>query len=96
MKNGGRILWNVAAICETHKTPCLTGRHLVRGGLDSPFDGPVVPFEAMVEYHPISAKDLSRLHQFGPKKSCQVYPRLCIVRGVNLERRHDGVGDGRI
>ena len=31
------------------------------------FNGPVIPFGAMVEYHPISAKDLSRLHQFGPK-----------------------------
>ena len=30
-------------------------------------DGPVIPFGAMVEYHPISAKDLSRLHQVGPK-----------------------------
>ena len=32
-----------------------------------PFDGPVIPFGAMVQYHPISAEDLSRLHQFGPK-----------------------------
>ena len=32
-----------------------------------PFNGPVIPFGAMVEYHPISAKDLLRLHQFGPK-----------------------------
>ena len=32
-----------------------------------PFNGPVMPFGAMVEYHPISAKDLSRLHRFGPK-----------------------------
>ena len=32
-----------------------------------PFDGPVIPFGAMVEDHHISAKDLSRLHQFGPK-----------------------------
>ena len=32
-----------------------------------PFDGPVIPFGAMVECHPISAKDPSRLHQFGPK-----------------------------
>ena len=30
-----------------------------------PFNGPVTPFGAMVEYHPISAKDQSRLHQFG-------------------------------
>ena len=32
-----------------------------------PFNGPVIPFGTMVEYHPISAKDQSRLHQFGPK-----------------------------
>ena len=30
-------------------------------------NGPIIPFKAVVEYHPISAKDLSRLHQFGPK-----------------------------
>ena len=32
-----------------------------------PIDGPVIPFWAMVEYYPISAKDMSRLHQFGPQ-----------------------------
>ena len=32
-----------------------------------PFDGLVTPFGAMVESHPISAKDQSRLHQFGSK-----------------------------
>ena len=32
-----------------------------------PFNGPVVPFGAMVEYHRVSAKDQSRLHQFGVK-----------------------------
>ena len=32
-----------------------------------PFNGPVIPFGATVEYHPVSAEDLSRLHQFGPK-----------------------------
>ena len=31
------------------------------------FNGPVIPFGAMVECHPISAKDISRLHQFGPQ-----------------------------
>ena len=33
----------------------------------TPVDGPVVSFGAMVEYHPISVEDLSRLHQLGPK-----------------------------
>ena len=32
-----------------------------------PFNGPVNPFGAMVEYHLFSVKDLSALHQFGPK-----------------------------
>ena len=32
-----------------------------------PFNGPVVPFGAMVEYHPISAEGQSRIHQFGKK-----------------------------
>ena len=32
-----------------------------------PFNGPVIPFGTMVEYHLISVKDPSRLHQFGPK-----------------------------
>ena len=32
-----------------------------------PFTGPLTPFGATVEYHLISAKDLSRVHQFGPK-----------------------------
>ena len=54
-----------------------------------PFTGPAIPFGAMVEYHPISATDLSRLHQLGPK----VLPESFSVmhfRGWNLERRHYG------
>ena len=30
--NGGRIPWNVTAICETFKISCLMGRHPMRGG----------------------------------------------------------------
>ena len=32
-----------------------------------PFKGPKNPFGAMVEYHTISPRDQSRLHQFGKK-----------------------------
>ena len=28
---------------------------------------PYVPFGSLVEYHPITAKDQSRIHQFGKK-----------------------------
>ena len=29
--------------------------------------GPIIPFESLVEYHRITAKDQSRIHQFGKK-----------------------------
>ena len=37
-----------------------------------PLNGPVIPFGALIEYHFIPAKDISRLHQFCPK----VLPRI--------------------
>ena len=67
VKNSGRIPWNATAICETYKISCLSENGGPIRGFGVPFNGPVIPFGAMVEYHPISAKDLSRLHQFGPK-----------------------------
>ena len=57
-KNGGRIPWNVTAICETFK--------ILRRS-EIPFNGQSIPFGAMVEYHPVSSKDQSRIHQFGKK-----------------------------
>ena len=96
MKKGGRIPWNVIAICETFiqdllsdgKTP-----HERRFGI--PFNGPGIPFGAMVEYHTISAEDLSRLHQFVHQfvhQFClaRYIPWIRLVRGGNLERRHYG------
>ena len=32
-----------------------------------PFKGPIIPFGSLVEYHPITAKDQSKMHQFGKK-----------------------------
>ena len=32
-----------------------------------PFKGPIIPFGAMVEHHPISARDQSGIHQCGKK-----------------------------
>ena len=31
------------------------------------FFGPIIPFGSLFEYYPISAKDLSRIYQFGKK-----------------------------
>ena len=54
-----------------------------------PFNGPVMPFGVMVEYHPVSAKDQSRLQQFG-KSLARYISWLCVTRAVYLERRHYG------
>ena len=32
-----------------------------------PFKGPIIPFGSLVEYFPFTAKDQSRIHQFGKK-----------------------------
>ena len=67
-----------------------------------PLNGPVIPFGAMVEYHPISAKDYSRLHQFGAKVLPGKFLSCALYAGRNLERRHFGRrhsrfgGEGRI
>ena len=67
MKNGRRSLWNVTAICENIQDLLSDGKTPYERRFGMPFNRPVIPFGAMVEYHPISAKDLSRLHQIGPK-----------------------------
>ena len=53
-------LRNVQDLFSDEKAP-----HERRFG--APFKGPVISFGAMAEHHPISAKDLSRLHQCGSK-----------------------------
>ena len=50
------------------------------------FKGPVIPFGAMVEYHPVSAKDLSSLHQFGPN----VLPRKIFENTLHAGRTWKG------
>ena len=50
-----------------HSRYLVSWEYTLRKAVRNAFDGPVVPFGAMVEYHPISAKDQSGLHQFGSK-----------------------------
>ena len=53
-------LRNIQDLLSDGETPC-------EGRFGIPLNGPVILFGAVVEYCHISAKDLSRLHQFGPK-----------------------------
>ena len=58
-------LRNVTDLLSDGKTP-------YERRFGQPFKGPIIPFGSLVEYHPITAKDQSRIHQFGKK----VLPRL--------------------
>ena len=51
-------LRNVTDLLSDGKTP-----YEKRFG--QPFNGPIIPFGSLVEYHPVTAKDQSRIHQFG-------------------------------
>ena len=72
MKIGGQILWNAITICEMTKACWQTGNLKMNEDFGKPFNGPIIPFGSLVEYYLISAKDQSRIHQFGKK----VLPRL--------------------
>ena len=61
---------NIQDLLSDGKTPCER-----RFGM--PFNGPVIPFGSMVEYHPISAKDIPCNHPFwitspGPKNRIRI------------------------
>ena len=62
-KNGGRIPWSAIAICETYKTYCLM-RNTLRTAIRRTIQRTKIPCGLKFEDRPISAKDLSRLHQF--------------------------------
>ena len=53
-------LRNVTDLLSDGKTP-------YERRFGQPFKGLVIPFGSLVEYHPITAKDQSRIHQFGKK-----------------------------
>ena len=67
MKIGGQILLNVKPICETFKISCLMGKHHTKDVLENHSKDRIIPFGSLVEYYPVTAKDQSRIHQFGNK-----------------------------
>ena len=53
-------LRNIQGLLSDGKTP-------YERRFGKPYKGPIIPFGSLVEYYPISAKDQSRIHQFGKK-----------------------------
>ena len=95
-------LGNVIAICEMSKDLLADGQTPYKKRVGEPFKRPIIPFGAMIEYYPVSAREQSRLHQFGKKVLPGIFLGYEPHRGGNLERRHyecgyRGIGkDGRI
>ena len=63
--------WADSMGCYTHlrniQDPLSDGKTPYERRFGQPFEGPIVPSGPLVEYHPISAKDQSRIHQVGKK-----------------------------
>ena len=79
-RSGGMIPWNVIVVCEMFKTSYQMGNTPCERRFGEAFEGPAIPFGLMMESHPISAKDRSRLHQHGNN----VLFWTCIARGENF------------
>ena len=60
-------LRNVTDLLSDGKTP-------YERRFGKPFEGLIIPFGSLVEYHPITSKDQSRIHQFGKKVLPGLFP----------------------
>ena len=67
MKVGGQILWNVYTYLRNVTDHLSDGKTPYERRFGQPFKGPIIPSGSLVEHHPITAKDQSRIHQFGKK-----------------------------
>ena len=72
-------LQNVTDLLSDGKTP-------YERRFGQPCTGPIIPFGSLVEYHPITSKDQSRIHQFGKK----VLPGLFLGYALYAERSWKG------
>ena len=52
---------------KRHRSNCLMGRRPMKDVFGQPFKGPIIAFGSLVEYHPKTAKNQPRIHQFGKK-----------------------------
>ena len=81
MKIGGQIQWNATANCGTFQDKLSDGKTPYERRFGKPFKGPIIPFGSLVEYYPISAKDQSRIHQFGKKVLPGMFLRYALYAG---------------
>ena len=85
MKVGGRIPWNAVPICETFKISCLMGKLHTKDVSENLLKEPIFPFGSLVDCHAFTAKDQSRIHQFGKKVLPGLFLGHAMYAGGNLE-----------
>ena len=71
-------LRNVTGLLSDGKTP-----YDRRCG--QPFKGPIIPFVSLVEYDPLYCEGPVKNPSIWKESLTWIIPRICIVRGVNLE-----------
>ena len=87
MKVGGQILWNVTPICETSQIYCLMGRRPMKDVLGNHLKDLFIPFGFIGwSITQKTAKDQSRIHQFGKKVLPGLFLGYALYAGGNLER----------
>ena len=64
-----------------HSRSLFDGKTLYERRFGEPVKGPIIPFDSLVEYHPITAKDQSRIHQFGKKVSSVLFLGYVLYAG---------------
>ena len=80
MKVGGQILWNPLPICGTFKISCLMGKLHTRDVLENHLEDRSF---RLVHRLSISAKDQSRIHQFGKKVLPGLFLGYALYAGGN-------------
>ena len=63
----GRFHGMLYLSAEHSRSPGRRENHFIKRRFGEPFECPVIPFWAMVEHHPTSSRDQSKLHHFGRK-----------------------------
>ena len=71
-------LRNVTDLLSDGKTP-------YQRRFGQPSKGPILPYGSLVECHPLTAKDQSRIHHIWKESLTWIVLRICFTRGVNLE-----------
>ena len=85
--------WDCAMDCRCHlrnvHEKMTDGKTALKKRCGQNFDGPSIPFGTSVEYIPITAKDKSRVHQFGKQTPKGTFLGCVLRAGGRLVRRLD-------